>query len=84
MKEIYITDKAGNCIEGIDAAINNSLEELKTVIRIEKLRVLNIRSQPIVSTRREPKKKLKLPKYSSTLTILLITQYMNMVTSHKG
>ena len=29
-----------------------------------------------VSTRREPKKKLKLLKYSSRLTILLIMQYM--------
>ena len=65
---IYITDKAGNYIEDIDEAINNSLEK-KTVISLEKLRVRNIRSHPGVSTRREPKKKLKLLKYSSTLTI---------------
>ena len=29
MKEFYITDKAGNCIDDIDEAINNSLEEIK-------------------------------------------------------
>ena len=29
MKEFYITDKAGNYIEDIDEAINNSLEEIK-------------------------------------------------------
>ena len=28
MKEFYITDKAGNYIEDIDEAINNSLEEI--------------------------------------------------------
>ena len=29
MEEFYITDKAGNYIEDIDEAINNSLEEIK-------------------------------------------------------
>ena len=68
-------------------------KKLKTVINrpsrapftdLEKLRVLNIGSQLNVSTRREPKKKLKQHKYSSTLTILLIMQYLNMVTSSNG
>ena len=62
MKEIYITDKAGNYIEVVDEAINNSLEEIKTGTNLIKLRVLNIRSQPSVSTRREPTKKLKTTK----------------------
>ena len=84
MKEFYITDKAGNYIEDIDEAINNSLEEIKNCYQsdLEKLRVLNIGSQLSDGTRREPKKKLKLLKYSSKLTILLIMQYMNMVTSN--
>ena len=77
MKEFYVTDKAGNYIEEIDEAINNSLEENENCYQFRKLRVLNIRSQPSVSTRREPKK-LELLKYSSTLTMLLITQYMNI------
>ena len=51
---------------------------------LEKLSVLNIGSQLKVSTRREPKKKLKPLKYSSTLTILLIMQYLNLVTSNNG
>ena len=29
MREFYITDKAGNYIEDIDEAIDNSLEEIK-------------------------------------------------------
>ena len=29
MKEFYINDKAGNYLEDIDEAINNSLEEIK-------------------------------------------------------
>ena len=37
-----------------------------------------------MSTRRESKKKLKLLKCFSTLTILLIMQYIMMVTSNNG
>ena len=84
MKDFYITDKVGSYIEDIDEAINNSLEEIKTFISSEKLRILNIRSQLSVSTRREPKMNLKLLKYSSSLTILKIMQYMNVVTSNNG
>ena len=84
MKEFYITDKAGNYIEDIDEAINNSLEEIKPVTSFVKLSVLKIKSQPSVSTRREPKKKLRSQNYSLTLTILLIMQYMIMVTSNNG
>ena len=82
MKEFFITDKAGNYIEDIDEAINNSLEEIKNCYQFR--RVLNIRSRPSVSTRSEPKKKLRSQKYSSKLTILLIMQYMIMVTSNNG
>ena len=59
-------------------------KKLKTNTSIEKLRVLNIGSQLSVSTKRDPKKKLKLQKYFSTLTVLLITQYMKMEISHNG
>ena len=78
MKEFYITAKAGNYIEDIDESINTTLEEIKNCYQHKKLRLSNIRSQLSVSTRREPRKKLKLLKYSSTLTILLITQYMKV------
>ena len=81
MIEFYITDKAGNYIEDTDEAINNSLEKINNFTIIEKLKVLNIRSQLSASTKREPKKKLKLLKYFSTLTKLLLTQYMKMETS---
>ena len=84
MKENYITDKAGNYIEDIDETINNSLEEIEICYQFRKVKSFDIRSQPSVSTRREPKKKLKLLKYFSTLTILLIAQYMKMETSHNG
>ena len=57
---------------------------LKTVTSFKKLRVLIIRSQPSVSTRKEQKKKLKLLKKFSTLNLLLIPQYMKMETSHNG
>ena len=85
MREFYITDKGGNYIEDIDEATNYSLEEIKkTVTSFVKLRVLNIRSRLKVIIRREPKKKLKLLKYFSILIIIIIMQYMNMVTSIGG
>ena len=59
-------------------------KKLKTVTSFVKLRVLNIRSRLNVIIRREPKKKLKLLKYFSILIILIIMQYMNMVTSIGG
>ena len=37
MKEFYITDKAGNYIEDIDEAINNSLEEIKNSYQFRKV-----------------------------------------------
>ena len=85
MREFYITDKAGNYIEDIDEAINNSLEEIKNCYQFRKVKsFLNIRSQLSVNIKREPKKKLKLLKYFSTLTILLKTKNMTMETSHNG
>ena len=38
MKEFYIADKAGNCIEGIDVAIKNSLEEIKNCYQFCKVK----------------------------------------------
>ena len=38
MKEFDITDKAGNCIEDIDEAIKNSLEEIKNCYQICKIK----------------------------------------------
>ena len=84
MRKFYITDEVGNYIEDLDEAINNSSEEIKNCYQFRKLGVFNIWSQPSVSTRRETKKKLKLLKYSSKLTILLIVLYLNMETSNNG
>ena len=84
MREFYITDKGGNCIEDIDEATNYSLEEIKNCYQFRKVKSLNIRSRLNVIIRREPKKKLKLLKYFSILIILIIMQYMNMVTSIGG
>ena len=38
MNEFYITDKAGNYIEDIDEAINNSLEQIKNCYQFRKVR----------------------------------------------
>ena len=38
MREFYITDKAGNYIEDIDEAINNSLEEIKNCHQYRKVK----------------------------------------------
>ena len=85
IKETDISDKAGNYIEEIDEAFKNSLEEIKDCYQFRKIKNFKKkRSQPSVSTRREQKKNLKILKYFSTLSILLITRYMNMVTPNNG
>ena len=84
MREFYFTDKGGNYI----LETNYYLEEIKKCYQFRKVkivrRVLNIRSRLNVIIRREPKKKLKLLKYFSILIILILMQYMNMVTSIGG
>ena len=84
MREFYITDNGVNYIKDIDEASNYSLEEIKNCYSFVEFRVLNIRLQSSVIIRREPKKKLRLQKYSSILTTLVTMQYMKMVTSNFG
>ena len=84
MKEFYITDKAGNNIEDIDEAINNSLEEIKTFYQFRKVKSFKYKITVVCEYMKRTKKEVKSTKVSSMLTILLIMQYMNMVTSHDG
>ena len=72
MREFYITDKGGNYSEDIDEATNYSLEEIKNCYQFRKIK----------SFKYKVTAELKLRKYFSTLTILLITQYMKMETSY--
>ena len=81
MREFYITDKGGNYIEDIDEATNYSLEEIKNCYQFRNFKSFKYK---ITAERREPKKKLKLLKYFSILIILILMQYMNMVTSIGG
>ena len=36
MREFYISDKGGNCIEDIDEATNYSLEEIQKLLLVQK------------------------------------------------
>ena len=55
MKEFYITDKAGNYIEYIDEAINNSLEEIKSCYQSRKVESFKCK----ITTECEYKKRTK-------------------------
>ena len=44
MKEFYITVKAGNYIEDIDEAINNSLEDIKNCYQFCKVKSFNYKT----------------------------------------
>ena len=63
-----------------DEAIINSFEEIKNFYRYRKVKSVKYK----ITAECEYKKKLKLRKFSSTLTILLMTQYLKMETSHNG
>ena len=84
MREFYITDKGGNYIEDIDEATNYYLKEIKNCYQFRKVKSFKNKITAECIIRREPKKKLKLLKYSSILIIFIIMQYMNMVTSIGG
>ena len=55
MKEFYITDEAGNFIEYLDEAINNSLEEIKNCYQYRKVKSFKYR----ITTECEYKKRTK-------------------------
>ena len=44
MREFFITDKAGNYIEDIDEAVNNSLEEIKNCYQYRKVKSFNYKN----------------------------------------
>ena len=84
MREFYITDKAGNYIEDIDEAINDSLEEIKNCYQYRKVKSFKYKIRAECEYKKRTKEEVKTTKIFSTLTILLITQYMKMETSHNG
>ena len=62
MKEFYITDKAGNYIEGIDEAINNSLEEIKNFYQFRKVKSFKYKITAECEYKRRAKEEVKIAK----------------------
>ena len=62
MKEFYITDKAGNYIEGIDEAINNSLEEIKNCYQFRKIKSFKYKITAECEYKRRTKEEVKIAK----------------------
>ena len=52
LRELYITDKAGNYIEDIDEAVKNSLDEIKSCYQFRKFKSFKYKITASVSTRR--------------------------------
>ena len=62
MKEFYITDKAGNYIEDIDEAINNSLEEIKNCYQFRKVKSFKNKITAECDYKRRTKEEVKTTK----------------------
>ena len=62
MKEFYITDKAGNYIEYIDEAINNSLEEIKNCYQFRKVKSFKYKITSECEYKKRNKKKVRTTK----------------------
>ena len=62
MKEFYITDKAGNSIEDIDEAINNSLEEIKNCYQFRKVKRFKYKITAKCEYKRRTKEEVKTTK----------------------
>ena len=71
MKEFYITDKAGNYIEDIDEAINNSLEEIKNCYQFRKVKSFKYKIIAECDYEKRTKDEVKTNK------IFFITDYIN-------
>ena len=80
MREFYITDKSGNSIEGIDEVTKYSLEEIKNCYQFRKVESFKFKITAECDYKKRTKE-VKTTKYSSILILLIIMQYMNMVTS---
>ena len=84
MREFYITDKAGNYIEDMNEAINNSLEDIENCYQYRKVKSFKYKITAECEYKERTKEEVKTTKIFSTITILLITQYMKMETSQNG
>ena len=62
MKELYITDKAGNYIEDIDEAINNSLEEVKNCYQYRKVKSFKYKITAECEYKKRTKEEVKITK----------------------
>ena len=71
MREFYITDKAGNYIEYIDEAINNSLEEIKNCYQYRKVKSFGYKITAECEYKKITKEEVK------TTKIFFNTDYIN-------
>ena len=85
MKEFFITHKAGNYIEDTDEVVNNSSDEIKSCYQFRKVKSFKYKIKAECDYKKRTKDEVKTTKYFSSPTILIIImQYMNMVTSNIG
>ena len=91
IREIYITDKGGNYIEDIDEATNYSLEEIENCDQsakpfhgFRKVEGFKYKVTAECEYKKRTKEEVKLQKFSSIPTILLIRLYMITVTLNNG
>ena len=84
MKEFYITDKAGSCIQDIDEAINNSLEEIKNCYQFRKVKSFTYKITSECEFKNQTKEEVKTTKIFFNTDYILKIHYMNMVTSNNG
>ena len=62
MKEFFITDKAGNYIEDIDEAINNSLDEIKNCYQSRKVKSFKYKITAECEYKKRTKEEVKTTK----------------------
>ena len=71
MKEFYNTDKAGNYIEDIDEAVNNSLDEIKSCYQFRRVKSFEYKITAECDYMKRTKDEVK------TTKIFFITDYIN-------
>ena len=78
MKEFYITDKAGNYIDDIDEAVNNSLDDIKSCYQLRKVKSFRYKIATECDYKKRTKDEVKTTKiFFNTDYIINITTYEN-------
>ena len=84
MREFYITDKAGNYIEDINEAINNTIEEIKICYQFRKNKSFRYKIRSECEYKKRTKEEVKITKIFFNTDYNINNAIYDRATSNNG